>query len=275
MLRSEADFSDRAGVHRVLVKLLSASHRSRLPKFQLRSSNQTAVTRSPPTAMRSAATTSTALISGPGWSNLSLIRATHGQRYDIAFNLGSFSALTRIEGGLDIHGNSSLSSLNGLHNLQFVSGYVYVYGNPALYSISSLSQLTSVGSGSIGGSLNVSSNAALRDLSGLAGIRSIGSDLYLDNNPLITDLSDLANLDSVGRDLNISSNAQLRSMSGLSLTSAVGRSITINNNPRLTDLGYLASALSLFTPRDPKQRLVTKSQRFERSQFGWLFKHRE
>lgn len=193
-------------------------------------------------------------------SNLSLIRGnlTVSDTTSLS-SLGSFSALTRIEGGLDIHGNSSLSSLNGLHNLQFVSGYVYVYGNPALYSISSLSQLTSVGSGSIGGSLNVSSNAALRDLSGLAGIRSIGSDLYLDNNPLITDLSDLANLDSVGRDLNISSNAQLRSMSGLSLTSAVGRSITINNNPRLTDLGYLASALSLFTDLDIRSNALLQS----------------
>jgi len=149
--------------------------------------------------------------------------------------------LKSITGGLDIHGNSNLANLNGLMDLRRVQGYVYVYGHPVLTSIDGLSMLSSVGSGSAGGSLNVSSNAALRNLNGLTNIRSVGSDIYIDNNPLITTLDGLTNLTSVGRDFNISDNASLYSLRGPDRLSSVGRHLSVNENDALRNLSGLTA----------------------------------
>ena len=149
--------------------------------------------------------------------------------------------LKSITGGLDIHGNSNLVKLNYLIGLTSVQGYVYVYGNTVLTSIEGLSMLSSVGSGSAGGSLNVSSNAALRNLNGLTNIRSVGSDIYINNNPLITTLDGLTNLNSIGRDFNISDNASLNTLRGPDRLTSVGRHLSVKENDALRDLSGLTA----------------------------------
>ena len=153
--------------------------------------------------------------------------------------LEGLGSLKSISGGLDIHGNQRLSNLDGLASLSGVDGYVYVYGNAALTDIKRLSGLTSVGTGPVGGTLNVSSNAALRSLDGLENITLIGSDLYINNNDLIRSLEGLANLGFVGRDVALSQSKRLVSLQGLEQLATIGRDLTIRENDTLPDLNGL------------------------------------
>ena len=157
----------------------------------------------------------------------------------VLLTLEGLGSLKGISGGLDIHGNQRLSNLDGMASLSSVDGYVYVYGNAALADIKRLSGLTSVGNGPIGGTLNVSSNAALRSLDGLENINLIGSDLYINNNDLIRSLEGLANLSFVGRDVNLSQSKGLVSLRGLERLANIGRDLTIEENDALVHLDGL------------------------------------
>jgi hypothetical protein len=83
------------------------------------------------------------------------------------------------------------SMSNGWLNLTKTSGYLYLYGNPALTNVNGLANLTSVGD-----TVYLYNNPALTNIDGLKSLKSVGGYLYLHQNPALTDISGLANLTS-------------------------------------------------------------------------------
>lgn len=73
---------------------------------------------------------------------------------------------------------NKLTNLDGLQNLEIVSGFLNVREEPSLTSIAELSNLTTVGNNV----LNVSDNPLLNTLSGLENVTTLNGDLYLSGN---------------------------------------------------------------------------------------------
>jgi hypothetical protein len=65
-----------------------------------------------------------------------------------------------------------------------------------LTSLTGLESLTTLHGGENGGYLSINSNAILSDLSGLLGLTTLGRDLEIMNNPALTSLTGLDNIDA-------------------------------------------------------------------------------
>jgi hypothetical protein len=85
------------------------------------------------------------------------------------------------------------------------------------------------------GSLSISTNVALTDLSGLQNITTVGGDVSIGANFALTSLSGLENLTSVGG-LYIGSNTALASLSALTNITSVGGHLYISGSDALNDL---------------------------------------
>lgn len=76
--------------------------------------------------------------------------------------------------GLEIYFNDTLTSLQGLHNLKYVGGTLYLRDNKKLTHIDALSGLRTVGK-----DLVVLDHPKLENLSGLAGLQRVGGSVYI------------------------------------------------------------------------------------------------
>lgn len=104
-------------------------------------------------------------------------------------DLQGLEGLVNVGGAVSVEGNSALQSMNGLAP-QSVGGAFWVKDNPQLTDLSAASGLTTIVS-----ALNLQDNAALASLEELAGITALGGYLRVQNCPLLTDLTPLANID--------------------------------------------------------------------------------
>ncbi len=135
-------------------------------------------------------------------------------------DLTPLSQITSIQGILEIRDCATLSNLNGLNNLSIVGndpldGFI-LRDLPALNDISALSNLTTVNGeftirtcnalttlnglnsvDSANGSLIIRDNALLQNLNGLNALVYIGETLELVQNPSLTDISALSNVNSI------------------------------------------------------------------------------
>ncbi len=122
---------------------------------------------------------------------------------------------TEIEGFCYIDDND-ITNLNGLSVVTSIGGQLRIRFTERLKSLSGLDNLTS-----IGGSLWIYINDSLTTLSGLENLSSIGEDLHIgywefdDGNPLLTSISALQNLVSIGGILEIANNPSLTNLGGL------------------------------------------------------------
>jgi hypothetical protein len=131
-------------------------------------------------------------------------------------------SLTGLDGitsltGLTIVGNLALTDLNGLNNLQSVSGGMVIGGNGALSSLIGLEALTNI-SGDLqfgyAGFMGWIGNPSLIHLTGLEGLTEIGGTLSFLGSTLV-DLEGLNNLSTIGNDLILEDNYNLQDLDGL------------------------------------------------------------
>jgi len=172
-------------------------------------------------------------------------------------NLNELIVLTSIEGYLNIEGNDSLISLDGLENITTVGDYLqiggasYYLGNRMLSNISGLENLAS-----LGGGLFIERNIALTSLTGLENLTSIDrGTLIISGNNALTSLTGLENLTSISGWLMINSNWTLLNLTGLEKLNSVGGTLLIDGNHLLINLmglenlttveGYLNLSLNL------------------------------
>lgn len=154
-------------------------------------------------------------------------------------SLDGLNNVNSIGGDLSIFCGNSLTSLTGLENLTYIGGNLKigdgsVISNPFLITLTGLEGLTS-----IVGELIVSGNDTLASLSGLENITSIGGLVIYSNNTLI-DLTGLDNLMTIGGGIHIESTG-LSSLSGLDNLTSIGGGLGIYGNDSLTSLTGLNS----------------------------------
>ncbi len=111
-------------------------------------------------------------------------------------------------------GNLSLHTQTDIDNFSYseVTGNLIITeASPnSIVNLNGLSDLTTVG-----GALDIISNAAITNLDGLSHLKSVGGNLFIDDNFSLTNLDGLSSLISVGGDLEVSHNTALSDFSGL------------------------------------------------------------
>ncbi len=151
-------------------------------------------------------------------------------------NLNGLSQITKIDGYLNIWGNTTLLSLQGLHLLTDIGGYLNIYNNDNLVNLNKLANVSSVGS-----FVQVGNNAVLSSVSGLTGLSEVNGYLIIRENPAIHDLDGLDNITQINGKLEIKDNASLTSIGELSNVSQISSDIIFLNNPALVNLNGLSN----------------------------------
>lgn len=171
-------------------------------------------------------------------------------------DLGMLSSLTHA-GGLEIHANAALSSLEGLEGLSFladddlllthnpslirleglanlstVPGSVTIDGKDGLVDLRGLEQLTDIGSHlSVG---EFSGNPSLERLDGLEGVRTVGGVLWINYNDLLTDVTAAHGIEFVDDRVLILENPSLATADAQALADAIpdkGTVLILDNGP--------------------------------------------
>jgi len=146
-------------------------------------------------------------------------------------NLNGLSALNTI-GGYFIITNTSLVNLSGLNNVISIGEYFTVFNNNSLINFSGIDNLHDVG-----GLVDIRFNPILVNLNGLNSLATVGlggapseSYLWIHNNQLLLNISDLNTLSHVGGSLTINNNNSLNDCHGLTNLNTVIGSLFIQNN---------------------------------------------
>lgn len=163
-------------------------------------------------------------------------------------DLTALSAITSVNGDLNIYYNQSLTSLNGLGAITVVHGTLSVYQNSALTDFDALSALTKIDN-----SLSVENNPVLANLDGLSSLTSVGYSLSIYYNEALASVSGLSGITSIDGSVSIYGNASLPNLNGMNITS-IANSLDITYNSSLTSIGGfsgLASVQSLTIAGNP------------------------
>eukprot|EP00798_Chlamydomonas_sp_ICE-L_P026863 gene26863-4469_t len=130
-------------------------------------------------------------------------------------DVGLAKSLTRINGDLQISGNTNLQSLDGLSKIQSVKL-----------------------------NLVISKNSALTSLQGMGSIQTVGYLVAINNNDNLASLAGLPSLTSIGQDLFVRGNLNLKTMEGFApALKSIGGSIYIQDNGQLGSAGSLPNSL--------------------------------
>ncbi|MCF2487103.1 T9SS type A sorting domain-containing protein [Dyadobacter sp. CY347] len=151
-------------------------------------------------------------------------------------NLNGLGQINQITGNLQIWNNPNLTTLSGLSALENIVSDFEIRGNAALESLSGLPKLNH-----ISGAFQIRFNDVLLDLKGLPALSgaSIG-ELYVTDNPALVSLDGLQKLTYLKR-LEILSNPSLTSISALSAVTHVAGSVFVSYNDALTSLSGLSA----------------------------------
>ncbi len=164
-------------------------------------------------------------------------------------SLDGLDGLTSIADTVSIYDNTSLASLHGLDNVTTVGGVLGVYGDKSGDSLTSLAGLDSLTT--VGAYLEVWDNSALTSLDGLDALTAVGQYVNLINNDALTSLSGLGGLTTVGLDFNVMDNDGLTTLDGVEALTDIGRNLQIMGyqeataNDQLTDVTALYGLLAV------------------------------
>lgn len=197
-------------------------------------------------------------------------------------DLSPLQNLTKV-GQLSIEGNTSLTNVDGLSGLQFISTYGFPYSisienNTALKNLDGLSGLametigclriinnaslesinsfTSVKTGA--GLFTIANNTSLKSFLGFRNITAFKSGCFdpavsIDNNPALENIDGFASVKTIGGwlgYLQISNNAKLQNINGLASLQGIsggggGAGIVIENNSSITNIDGLKTLTSI------------------------------
>ncbi|MFC2083753.1 T9SS type A sorting domain-containing protein [Bacteroidota bacterium] len=149
-------------------------------------------------------------------------------------NLNGLSELVYVSGFFYIE-NTALTNLDGLSNLTFAHHF-FIVNNAALINLDGLTSLTTIGT-----TLTIRWNSALTNLDGLSNLTNV-LDLVIDGSPVLTNIDGLSSLTAI-RSLFITSTA-VTNLDVLSNHSSFNR-IYIGGNPNLTNLDGLSNITSV------------------------------
>lgn len=156
-------------------------------------------------------------------------------------NLDGLMQLERISGDLYILNNDSLENLLGLANLKSVGHDMRIQSNAILEYLDGLEQLTAVE----GDFFYIGENRILRSLEGLNHLDSVAGIFQVWGTDSLRSLQGLEALKWVGSRLSIFNNTQLDTLAGLSALTYVGDDFRLENNAILRDISVLQHAVEI------------------------------
>lgn len=169
-----------------------------------------------------------------GFTNLNTIGGYFMLDNNGLIDINGFTSLTKIgvtiNANLSISDNSSLLNIDGLSNLNSVSGNIFIVRNQNLTNIDGLFSLPSVL-----GSLIISENYELNSLNGLSNITGILNFLRISHNHSLMNVDGLDNLQTINGAMNIFGNNELTNLNGLENLTNVGSYLIISNNNNLVN----------------------------------------
>jgi len=147
-------------------------------------------------------------------------------------DLSPLSTLLNITRHIRIVNNDNLLNLDGLENLGMTSARDLIIQNNALLSDIDALALTAIDS--FTRNVSIRDNPALTSLDGLANIETIGNNFTVNNNDALADLT-MPLLEYTAGSLNLQGNAILNSLDFSSLA-VIGNNLIIANNDGLVNL---------------------------------------
>jgi hypothetical protein len=150
-------------------------------------------------------------------------------------NLQGLAQVSYIGGRLYIYNNDQLTTLDGLEQVRSIDGAIEIIDNDRLHSITGLSGLQKVQNG-----FRLTSNDSIAALPEQEMFHNIHGDLVLGNNASLQNINALGNLRSIGGDLRIYSNPVLLSLTGLENLESVAGQLSIENL-KIEDLSAFAN----------------------------------
>jgi len=130
---------------------------------------------------------------------------------------------------------TNLTDLSGLSNTSIHGGSLQLVNNEFLVSLEGL------GNPNILFGLGIHNNPLLSDLTGLNQLDTVSYFFQLDNNPSLENFLGLENLKYVGGDFGISNCNSILDLTGLDSIEFVGGSLSFHNNLLLSDISALDS----------------------------------
>jgi hypothetical protein len=141
---------------------------------------------------------------------------------------------------LDISYNDSITTIQGLENLQEIKENLTIVNNPGIETLNGLENLEE-----ISGNLWIEENDTLRNFHGLSNLKSIGGYFIVKNNNNLKNFEGLNQLTSIQGYFAIENNKKLKNFLGLNSLELIGGSLIIQNNPALESLQGLEFLTSI------------------------------
>lgn len=154
-------------------------------------------------------------------------------------NVGALNGLVGIEGDFVIRENKWLRDLQGLEQLGYVDGGIYIIYN-GLVALTGLEGLER-----IGGDLEISCNFSLRNLNGLKKLQRVGGHLFVDATTKLAQIDGLGGLVQVGGTVKLRDNKALRDLKGLGALRQIDEDLLLIFNSALNDLRGLEGISSV------------------------------
>ena len=148
-------------------------------------------------------------------------------------HLDGLQQIQKISGSLFIGNHLSLNDLSALQNLEGIGKDVTIINNPSLMEISSFSKLVR-----IGGTLKIVNCQQLEQLY-FPELEFIGSDFTIFYNIHLKSLKGLGKLKEIGGDLKILRNSLIASLQGLDNLTAIQQDLVVYGNTSLVSLAAL------------------------------------
>lgn len=180
-------------------------------------------------------------ISGPDITNLeglSQIEIILGHLRITNTSITSFQGLHNVDSiysNVEIVTNNLITNFAGLESLTYIHGYLVIFGNEALINLEGSNSLDRIRI-----RLIIEENAQLQTLSGLNSLEYIGENFWVSNNPSLINFEGLNNLDTVGNYFLISNNG-IVNLNGLDSLRVVENNLTVVNNPNLVSFEGIKS----------------------------------
>ena len=151
-------------------------------------------------------------------------------------DINSLSNLIRVRGTLLIDSNDALNSSAGIENLKQI-GKLQIRNNDTLDEISSFSNLYGITE------LDIYNNDALSSLSGFENLVNVSGDVRLQDNRVLSDITEFKTLSFIGGGLEINNNSSLSSLTGLEGVISISGNLKITSNSQLNDCEALVLLL--------------------------------
>lgn len=143
--------------------------------------------------------------------------------------------------GFFIEYNNDLVNFTGLGRLKSSRGVAQIDFNPALQNMDGLDSYAAAGAGE----LRITDCGSLQNLNGLKELYFVGEDLYIDNDPVLTDVSGLSSLSSVYGRIYFINDASLQNLHGLEGVRNPDGGVELDQDPVLSDISALSNLESI------------------------------